>query len=176
METWKDIPGYEESYMVSDMGRVYSKTRFIKQGDKRRLTKGRILSQKNRKYGYREVNLYKNNTGSSCAVHHLVCSAFIDEDITGMDVNHKDGNTSNNALYNLEVCTHLENMRHAIKTGLLKNYGEHSASSKLKDEDIIEIRSLRNKGYKLKDIANLFDISFQHVSDIANNKKWKHIN
>ena len=175
MEIWKDIPGYEESYMVSDMGQVYSKTRFIKQGDKRRLTKGRILSQKVRRDGYCEVNLYKNNAGSSHSVHRLVCSAFIDEDITGMDVNHKDGIITNNSLGNLEICTHLENMRHAIQTGLLKNYGEHNPSSKLKDEDITEIRSLRSKGYKLKEIASLFDISFQHVSDITNNKKWKHI-
>ena len=175
MEVWKDVPGYEESYMVSDMGQVYSKTRFIKQGDKRRLTKGRILSKKLRKDGYYEVNLYKNNVATSCSIHRLVCSAFIDKDITGMDVNHKDGIITNNSLDNLEICTHLENMRHAIQTGLLKNYGEYSASSKLKDEDIIEIRSLRSKGYKLKEIANLFDISFQHVSDITNNKKWKHI-
>jgi hypothetical protein len=46
-ETWKDIPGYEESYQVSNMGRVKSLDRIIPHPRLyQQFVKGRILKQK----------------------------------------------------------------------------------------------------------------------------------
>lgn len=172
MEVWRDIPNYEESYMASNYGRIYSKTRFIKQGNKRRLTKGRMLSQKKRKDGYLEVCLSKNNVQKSFTVHRLVMVTFFgDSELT---VNHKDGNSKNNHISNLEYCTQKENMEHASATGLLK-VGELSTSSKLKNKDVLDIRRLKKEGYKIKYIADKYDISISHAYDIISSRKWKHL-
>ena len=51
-------------------------------------------------------------------VHSLVAKTFIPNPQGLETVNHKDGNTENNALSNLEVVTHQENAKHAQACGL----------------------------------------------------------
>lgn len=52
--------------------------------------------------------------------HKLVAKYFLGPRPLGMVINHKDGNTHNNCVSNLEYCTHLQNMQHAVKFGLIK--------------------------------------------------------
>ena len=53
-------------------------------------------------------------------VHRLVCWAFHGApNFDGSQVNHKDGDKTNNAIDNLEWCNQLENNQHARLTGLL---------------------------------------------------------
>lgn len=102
MERWiaiEDHPDYE----VSSLGRVRNKKT------------GRCLEpQMNREYGYLRVAL----NGQRYYVHRLVAAAFLDCDITGLDINHVDGNKLNNAIWNIEVCTRSRNVQHAFNTGL----------------------------------------------------------
>ena len=56
----------------------------------------------------------------SYRMHSLVARAFLPNWENKPHVNHKDGNRSNNRLYNLEWCTRSENMQHAYDTGLNK--------------------------------------------------------
>lgn len=51
-------------------------------------------------------------------VHRLVAEAFIPNPDNLPEVNHIDGNRSNNAVHNLEWVSHADNMRHAYATGL----------------------------------------------------------
>lgn len=51
-------------------------------------------------------------------MHRIVAKTFYDADTTRMDVNHIDGDKSNNSLGNLEWCTRKENIRHAFINGL----------------------------------------------------------
>lgn len=53
--------------------------------------------------------------------------------------------------------------------------GEKSGTSILKEEDIFKIRERRASGEILRTIAEDFNISQGHVSEIFNNKRWKHI-
>lgn len=112
VERWKPVKGYEGLYDVSDAGRVRSL--------KRTTTNGRILtlhtSQQN---GYVYATLCKNGVKRSKRVHRLVMTAFA-PDTEKPQINHKDGNKTNNALCNLEWCTGKENMAHAYATGLEK--------------------------------------------------------
>lgn len=106
-EIWKDIPGYEGLYQVSNKGRVY--------GIKRK----NILAAAPNEKGYMYVVLCKNNRMKSYRVHRLVMTAFIGN-VKNMDVNHIDGDKKNNALSNLEYLTHYDNMQHAKLSGLIR--------------------------------------------------------
>jgi len=93
MERWKFVPG-SLKYEVSDQGRV----RHIK----------RILSPRLFKNGYLNVQL----PGKQAYVHRLVLSAFIGTIPEGYEVNHLNGNKTDNKLKNLECVTPHQNSLH----------------------------------------------------------------
>lgn len=111
-EVWKDIPEYENSYQVSNLGRIKSLARKTNQADKKRYTKEKILKQQKNMHGYMEVTLRKNNVRKHYKVHRLVMVAFHGE--TKLIVNHIDCNKTNNNLENLEYCTYQENSNHYL--------------------------------------------------------------
>ena len=91
MEIWKAIPG-AETYMVSSLGRV-------RKNDT-------ILANTRQKAGYCVCSI----KGKTRYVHHLVAEAFLD----GVgEIDHLDGDKSNNRADNLERVTHQENVRRA---------------------------------------------------------------
>lgn len=119
-EIWKSIPGYEDFYEVSNLGRVRSLHTGIGGGKR---PKDRILTaftKPGRKY--RHVYLTKNKGTRKWRVHRLVALAFIGSppDETRTTINHIDGDASNNIPENLEWASHLENMQHAHRTGLMR--------------------------------------------------------
>lgn len=114
MEIWKDIEGYSGKYQVSNQGNVRSFSRW---------SNGKIL--KGGKCGnpgpYRFVALVGEGRKDikNCYIHRLVAEAFLENPNNYSEVNHKDGNTLNNAVDNLEWCTHYHNMHHALENGLI---------------------------------------------------------
>lgn len=105
-EIWKDISGYEGLYRVSNLGKVES------------LRNNIILKQSPTKDGYLAVGLCNGKT-KTCRAHRLVAIAFIPNPDNLPEVNHIDGNKTNNSVDNLEWVTPLENTHHAIRTGLI---------------------------------------------------------
>ena len=101
-EVWKDIPGYETLYQVSNFGQVKSL-------NYRRSGKERILKQGLEYQGYYRVCLRKNNKNNWFLVHRLVATAFIPNHDNLPCVNHKDENKDNNHVDNLEWCTYQYN-------------------------------------------------------------------
>lgn len=110
MENWKDAIGYEGLYKVSDLGRVMSIKR----------KKEKIMSFSIQPRGYKYVCLTKDKKEKSVQVHRLIAFAFLGTPKRPLQVNHKDGNPSNNNLSNLEWVTASQNTRHAWRTGLVK--------------------------------------------------------
>lgn len=115
MEIWKDIKGYEGYYQVSDLGRIKSLNRTIVYIDNDiHYYKEKLLKQyKNKKHGYLNVKICKNNKQLTRNTHRLVAEAFIENDECKPLVNHKNGVKTDNRVSNLEWCTQAENMKHA---------------------------------------------------------------
>lgn len=112
--------------------------------------------------------------GSFYYGHRLVAKTFLPNWSDDLEVNHIDGNPSNNSLLNLEMSTHKENILHAIKIGLMNNSGASNKMSKLKEQDVIFIKENLNK-YKQKDLALMFSIHPSVISDIKRRKLWRHV-
>lgn len=123
-EVWKPILGFEKSFSVSNKGRVKRLSRVLYVSDC--LTKNaysyniseKILNGSITKFGYHRINITEQGRSRLCFIHRMVAEAFIENSGNKPQVNHIDGNKLNNHANNLEWCTQLENMSHAVKTGL----------------------------------------------------------
>lgn len=115
MEVWRDIKGFEGFYQVSNSGRLRSLDR--ESCGKRYV--GKIISSKCRN-GYVVDILCKDGKKKTCRRHRLVAEAFIPNPEEKPEINHLDGDKSNNCVDNLEWATHRENTNHAWVTGLTK--------------------------------------------------------
>lgn len=116
---WKPVIGFEDRYEVSNDGRVRSLDIYVKcRGGKTRLSKGRIKPLYRNNRGYVIVNLCRDNTAAYSLVHRLVAEAFIANPHNKPQVNHIDGDNTNNCADNLEWVTDNENKAHsAISVG-----------------------------------------------------------
>lgn len=98
---------YGGRYFVYDDGRIYSN-----------ISKKFLLPDIG-KLGYYQVTLSdKNNKKCRVKVHRLVAMTFLENPSNLPQVNHKDGNKSNNNVSNLEWCTAYHNNKHARDNGL----------------------------------------------------------
>ena len=114
-EIWQDIEDYKGLYQVSNLGRVKSLKR-ITIGEKygKHKIKEKIL--KEGKCGkYNIVILRKNGQNKTFYIHRLVAKAFIDNINNYPEINHKDGNTINNNVKNLEWCNRSYNIKHSYR-------------------------------------------------------------
>lgn len=157
-EEWRPVVGYEEHYAVSNTGRV-KRTSYGK-----RTNPGRLRKITTARSGYQWLRLNVDGQESKALfVHRLVLEAFIGPR-PDLDVNHKNGNKSDNRLENLEYCTRAENIRHAIREIRTMKYdhvsGQNGVVSKLTDIQARMIRDLHATGkYSQVTLAAAFGVS-----------------
>lgn len=115
MEAWKDIPGYEGLYQVSDHGRVRSLGRNCKSRNaSTQWKKPRVLTQEITIHGYCRVRLYDaKGIAKHHAVHRLVMGAFYGE--SDLEVNHKNEIKTDNRIENLEYCSSKYNCNYGTR-------------------------------------------------------------
>lgn len=160
-EEWRDIPGYEGLYLVSNQGRVYSY--------RRQLYLRPFLTKKG--YLYVTLTVGKQHRYLKAA---LVLAAFSGPRPTEYTVNHKDGDKSNDAFFNLEYLTDADNIRHAIAIGLKGVYGEDNPRARLTNGQVLEISRLWKTGqYRRAALANQFNISLAVIDRIIYQTGWK---
>lgn len=176
-EIWKDIKCYEGMYQVSNLGRIKSLSREVNSRFGTYITDELIRKLNYKKDGYVNIDLSKNNNHKYYRVHRLVLSTFNPVDnMNNLQVNHIDGNKSNNKLTNLEWVTAKENTLHAIKIGNRGNQkGIKNPNSKLNPQKVLEILSLKDKDLSHSEIASKFNVCRKTVGNILNGKTWTHI-
>lgn len=159
MEHWFDIRGYEGKYRISSKGRVYSVlSEIYLKGDRDR-------------YGYIHFSLLgKHHTG-----HRLVATHFIPTEDYSLEVNHIDGDKTNNCIENLEWVTQHENRAHAMSVLGISSKGINNPSVKLSEVEVRQIKDCLLKQETQHSIAKKFNISRSTISMIAIGHIWNHI-
>ena len=180
IEEWRDVPGYEGKYQVSNFGNVKTLTRTVTEHRRSYIRKGKVLNKYYNKDGYYKVKLYNGDASFiSPSVHRLVAETFIGNPNNYAEINHIDGNPSNNYVSNLEFCTKEHNVKHAYDTGLKKkeNYtGEANCMSKLTTEQVRAIREEYATGTtSYHKLSRKYNTRIGNISFIIQRKTWKYV-
>ena len=140
---WKTIENFE-NYEVSTEGEV------------RNIKYNRLLTPSPGAGGYLRVNLRKNNKSYAKYVHRLVATAFLQGE---GEVNHLDGNRTNNNVNNLEWTTHSENVKYSFDV-LHRKPPRESKQIRVEyvDGTIIEFNSV-------KECANYYNVDNKTIHD-----------
>lgn len=160
-ETWKDIPGYENLYQISDQGRVKS----LKFG------KEKVLKPGLGSDGYCQVQLFKNGEMKNFRVHRLVSLVFIPNPDNKPFVDHINGIKNDNSVKNLRWCTHKENMNFPL---VRKNISQSQINNPKKSKAILQIdintREVINEFPSIRGVERQLGIASTNISKCCNGK------
>lgn len=159
------IQGFE-NYEVNELGEIWSLPKKTRKGVRI------VKALKYPKTGYMYVDLCKDGKVKKFTVHRLVALNLIPNPENKPQVNHINGNKTDNRVENLEWCTRSENQKHSIQIGLRTTKGEKNSQSKLNEQDVLYIRNSKEKGSIL---AKKFNISNPTICDIRKYRSWTHI-
>lgn len=161
----RKIQGFE-NYEVDELGQVWSLPKKTRKGT--RLIKALLHP----KTGYMYLDLCKDGKIKKFTVHRLVALAYLPNPENKPQVNHINGDKTDNRLVNLEWCTRSENQKHSINIGLRTTKGVKNSQCKLNEKEVIYIKNSDEKG---KILAKKFNISHSTICDIRNGRSWTHI-
>lgn len=178
---FKGIKEYEGLYSVSRYGLVKSLERItvvgggIREPYKRK--KSELMLKRGLSVtGYYRVYLSKDGEVTPYFVHRLVAEAFIPNPENKPCVNHKNGVKTDNRKCNLEWCTHLENVRHAISTGLFKVKGSNNSNAKISEREVLGVCRLLEGGLSdYRDISDRTGVPINLIRDINLGINWNYL-
>lgn len=113
-EEWKDIKGFEEIYQVSNLGRIKSVPRSIPTTRGFFHVQERILVPFIAGNGYQCVSLVKNQVKRKHYIHRIVGEAFLDNPECLPEIDHINGDRTDNRSSNLRWCDHRTNQNNPI--------------------------------------------------------------
>lgn len=119
-EIWKQYPKYPW-IEASNLGRVRTRDRYVKDGKGKRLVKGRVLKQHLDNNGYLCVRFRVNGKLIHLRVHRIIAISFVPNPDNLPEVNHKDNDRTNATASNLEWCSKQYNLDYK------KNFGTSPA-------------------------------------------------
>jgi DNA-binding transcriptional regulator YiaG len=144
-----------DDYLITEEGEVIN----IRWGGRK------VKPQPNGK-GYMRVHI----AGKMHFVHRLVAEKYVPNPDNLPQINHKDGDKTNNRADNLEWVSNLENRQHAVKEGL-HIHGERCPWAKLKQSDVDYIR--QHTEMTSREIAQMFGVSDSLIRTIRRREAWK---
>lgn len=155
-QIFKPVKGWEDLYEVTNDGKIYS------------IRQGKFLKPRLSLDGYERVVLCKDGVRREMRVHRIVAEAFLENPNGLQQVNHKDFNTINNYVSNLEWCTNQYN----------SNYSSERRHKILYRDDVGRIKIYKSVRFTnvynnnsftilgLKNVAKQFGCSRKLVSQI----------
>ena len=155
---------FNQKYMIDENGNIWSPYRG-----------GKYLHPSPTQKGYYRIVLQTSKGRKTFQLHRLVLETFNPiENCDKLEVNHINGDKSDNTLKNLEWCTGSFNVKHSLETGLkTPARGENISGSKLTEQQVLEICDLlKNSNLSLQDIGNKFGVSKHCIFDIKRKKSW----
>ncbi len=171
---WKDIPGFEGFYQVSNYGQVRSLDREVSRPDGRTQIYKGIVRKQTIIDGYLRVTLSRDGKSRLFRVHRLVLMTFVGACPSGMECCHSNGNRMDNHLSNLYWGTKVDNWKDRKEHGFGIS-GEDHHLNKLTEADVLEIRRIHSLGDSTQgQIAKEFGIHRMTVSRIVRRIDWKH--
>lgn len=174
MEKWKKLGS--SNYLISSIGNVKSLDCILPQNRQgkqvNRAFKGQNIKLQIHTSGYKMVNI----KGYTKFVHRLVALCFLENKEQKEFVNHINGIKDDNRVENLEWCTRKENEKHAFSTGLKNSTGDKNPMSKLKHEDVVKIKSQKERSVSnKKELCIKYGVTRQTIERIWGNKIWRHV-
>ena len=120
-----------------------------------------------------QLRLHLNRNSKNLGVHILVARAFIDNPENKREVDHRNGDKTNNCVWNLGWATRSENAARAYKLGLIKvNRGTQCHYAKLTAEEVICIRE-NPEGLNSRELAKKFNVSRATINRIKAGVTYK---
>jgi hypothetical protein len=146
---------------------------------------GKVDKQKTRVHsnGYLRAVIF----GKDQYMHRLVAMCYIENPKNYKEINHKDGDKTNNNVWNLEWCNRQMNNKHAFKTGLrnadhmkqFANSDNHKKSvkrfRKLSEGQAKEIKKLIRQGKSDREISKIYNVSRGCIYGIRSNKTYEEV-
>lgn len=155
------IPGYDSLYSADSNGTVLSHAKNNRPA--------RTLISSANSFGYHFVSLCKDGICRKALLHRLIAQAFVPKlDPLATDVNHIDGDKSNNTVANLEWCTRSYNIQHAYRLGLRR-----PTRPKLTPEAVTRIKQSLRDGVTQERIAAQHCVSRSTIESIGLGRMWK---
>jgi hypothetical protein len=151
--------------LISDTGRVIRMASSRKQQNRWQAFPEKELKPNVTGAGYQAVHYKIEGRRHIAYVHRLVMEAFLGLNPDRKEVNHIDGDKSNNKLSNLEWVTHSENHRHAASAGL-------SATVALDPDAVRAIKAKLHLGSTMVQIAKDHGVSVSAISHIKHGRSW----
>jgi hypothetical protein len=174
-EEFRDIPGWEGYYQVSNLGTVRSIPRtVVSRTGKVYNRKGKVMSQHYSKDGYKVVDVTKEGRNRTLGVHRAMALAFISNPNNKPMVNHINAKRDDNRLDNLEWCTNAENIQHSFNLGISDNRGDKHPRRVLTMEIVRGIRAELESGKSPVEVANIFDIKRRNVYAVRDRQNWNY--
>ena len=173
-EEWRDMPGFEGRYAVSNHGRVkslpHTTVRRNPSGTYAQQYSGRMLKI-SLAGTYQYISLRKEGKGVSLFIHRLVLRTFVGEPPDGHEACHHDGNPVNNHLANLRWDSPINNHADKKRQGTQAR-GERIGNAKLTAD---QVRAIRDDPRPTVVVARAYGMTHRNISLIRLRKTWKHI-
>jgi hypothetical protein len=153
-------------YFVQETGEVYSSI------------SNRWLKPWLDKDGYCRITLMDvNGIRKALPLHRIVLMTYNPVDnMSELQVNHKDGNKLNNTLDNLEWVNCQENIAHAVATSLRNNKGQKNYFHKLTEKEVLQIIDLlQETNYFYYEIAAFYNVQEETIARIKRKKSWTYL-
>lgn len=167
-EIWKFHPYFGQLVQFSNLGRVKS---FIRNHKTGQILNNKVVNSA----GYLRVSIL----GRKYFIHRVIAELFVPNPDNKPEVNHKDGNKTNNKADNLEWVTRSENMKRAYKLGLQKSSEKQkqAVSKWNKEHRIKKVYQYDTKGNLLnifksqQEAAKILNLSEASISRILNGQR-----